>query len=75
MNQMKYYKKELDDMNKWVKECNISILDNMQNFMNEANKNMTGIDKDVVDRVAYYIRKFKENCNCYQVKMLTTKIK
>jgi isochorismate hydrolase len=70
---MIYYKKELDDMGKWAEECNIAILDSMQYFMNEADQNMSGIDRDIVDRITDNIRKFKQHCNCYDINKLTTK--
>jgi len=70
-DQMKYYKKELDDMDKWVDECNITILDGVEYFMGETNAHMSGISTDVVNRVKDDIKRFKQKCNCYNVNKLT----
>lgn len=75
MSEMEYYKRELDDMDKWVKECNIAILDSAEYFMDEADARMTGISTDVANRVKDNIKKFKQNCNCYDVNKLTVKKK
>lgn len=57
-DQMKYYKKELDDMGKFVNECNIAILDSVEYFMDEADANMSGISRDVV-RPSYRTSRLK----------------
>ncbi len=60
-----YYESELKRMADSVKACNIiEMLDLTDFFIAESNSHMTGIDKEVQDRIMYHTRKFKQDCGC-----------
>ena len=60
-----YYESELKRMADSVKACNIiEMLDLADFFIAESNTHMTGIDKEVQDRIMHYTRKFKQDCGC-----------
>jgi hypothetical protein len=64
-NEPKYYENELKRMADSIKACNIiEMLDITDFFIAESNAQMTGIDKEVQDRIMYYTRKFKQDCGC-----------
>jgi len=64
-DEMEYYKDELNRMSNSIKKCDmIEMLDLTNFFMAESNAHMTGISEDVQDRIKYYIRKFKQDCQC-----------
>jgi len=64
-DQMEYYKGELKRMADSIKNCDIiEMLDLTDFFIAESNTHMAGIDELVQDRIRYYTRKFKQDCQC-----------
>lgn len=62
--QEEYYKRVIREMETRVDECNPDTLKSLLYFLKEANDNMSGLDRSVVDRIENVVYKFRNKCKC-----------
>jgi hypothetical protein len=64
MQEMKYYKEDLDKLTKRVNDCSTDTLDSIEFFLLEADAHMQGISDNIKEKIRNEINRFKKDCKC-----------
>lgn len=60
----KYYGHELHELKEQAEDCDRDIVKSLLFFLKEANGNMNGLDKDMVNEIETITKQFNKNCSC-----------
>jgi hypothetical protein len=61
------YKKELYKLQNRVDKCSIDVIDSLLYFLKEADSNMAGLERELMNDINFMTNTFKTTCNCSEM--------